>query len=122
MEAAIRRQTTWERPSWKFGTGPSARNGSFNPHQARLDDPFDFLGQDNCRTESSPQHQLSAEQRQAWKTFGLSPTRDISTVKERYKTLAKQHHPDANGGSKQAEEQLKEINQAYTVLKKQLAG
>jgi curved DNA-binding protein CbpA len=35
--------------------------------------------------------------------------------------LAKQHHPDATGGDKQAEERLKDINRAYSLLKHRLA-
>ena len=35
----------------------------------------------------------------------------------RYKELVKRHHPDTHGGDKEAEERLKEINQAYSTLK-----
>ena len=42
-------------------------------------------------------------------------TRD--EVKARYKTLVKRHHPDANGGNRDAEERLKVINRAYSVLR-----
>jgi curved DNA-binding protein CbpA len=38
-------------------------------------------------------------------------------VKARYHALVKQHHPDAHGGDKAAEEKLKIINQAYATLK-----
>ena len=38
-------------------------------------------------------------------------------LKARYKVLVKQHHPDAHGGDKDAEEKLKIINQAYATLK-----
>lgn len=38
-------------------------------------------------------------------------------LQARYYELAKKYHPDANGGSKAAEERLKDINQAYAVLK-----
>ena len=37
-------------------------------------------------------------------------------IKRRYKELVKKHHPDANGGDKQAEERFKAINQAYATL------
>jgi curved DNA-binding protein CbpA len=32
--------------------------------------------------------------------------------------LVKKHHPDANGGSRTAEEKLKSINQAFAILEK----
>src|SRR5947209_7026847 len=38
-------------------------------------------------------------------------------VKSRYKELVKIHHPDANGGARDAEEKLKEINAAYSTLR-----
>jgi len=38
-------------------------------------------------------------------------------LKARYKMLVKEHHPDAHGGDKAAEEKLKIINQAYATLK-----
>ncbi|WP_404325924.1 J domain-containing protein [Aerophototrophica crusticola] len=54
--------------------------------------------------------------------LGLDPGSDFATVKRRYRELAKKHHPDANGGSKQAEERLKTINQAYNTLKASLGA
>src|SRR5262249_1626871 len=38
-------------------------------------------------------------------------------IKAAYRKLARQHHPDANPGDKQAEEKFKEIAEAYEVLK-----
>ena len=38
-------------------------------------------------------------------------------LKARYIALVKEHHPDAHGGDKVAEEKLKIINQAYATLK-----
>ena len=49
-------------------------------------------------------------------TMDLKPPLTIAVLKTRYKILVKQHHPDANGGDKQAEERLKNINQAYDLL------
>ena len=43
-------------------------------------------------------------------------------VKTRYKQLAKQHHPDANNGDRDAEERLKTINQAYAALRGRLGA
>ncbi|HVO13870.1 MAG TPA: DnaJ domain-containing protein [Alphaproteobacteria bacterium] len=47
----------------------------------------------------------------------LKPGVTWDEVKARYKGLAKQLHPDANGGDKLAEERLKLVNQAYGTLK-----
>ncbi len=37
-------------------------------------------------------------------------------IKKAYKRLAKLHHPDANGGSKQAELKFKQVTEAYQTL------
>ncbi len=44
----------------------------------------------------------------------------MDVVKSRYKELAKRHHPDANGGSRDAEERLKNINIAYARVRSKL--
>jgi hypothetical protein len=114
MEDAIRRSTTWERPSWKFGisnkTGPSEWQKAF-------DDPLGILGEGN-NDKKEEQCPYNADERKALAIFGLSSCTDTREVKKRYKVLAKAHHPDANGGSIKAEEQLKTINWAYAILKK----
>jgi curved DNA-binding protein CbpA len=46
----------------------------------------------------------------------------MEVVKTRYKELAKRHHPDANGGSRDAEERLKTINLAYAALRGRLTA
>ena len=38
-------------------------------------------------------------------------------IKQAYRRLAMQHHPDKNGGSKEAEEKFKELSEAYDVLR-----
>lgn len=37
-------------------------------------------------------------------------------IKKAYRKLALEHHPDRHGGSKEAEERFKEINEAYNIL------
>ena len=36
LEREIRRATTWERPSWKFGTGPSAKIANSEPFEDKF--------------------------------------------------------------------------------------
>jgi curved DNA-binding protein CbpA len=113
LEAEIRRATTWERPSWKFATGqPSAHS---------FEDPlglFDFENRDASRAQRS----LSPEEQRAWKILQLSPVQDIDIVKKQYKQLVKQNHPDKNGGDAAAEERLKDINLAYSLIRKTLTS
>jgi arginyl-tRNA synthetase len=49
------------------------------------------------------------------------PTDSLS-LKARYKELAKRYHPDSNGGDRSAEDRLKDINRAYSLLRHKLAG
>ncbi len=116
MEDAIRKSTTWERPSWKFGT--SSGGGSWQRH---FDDPMGLFGDEHAAKDAQTTH-YSSEERKALVIFGLSSCTDPQEVKKRYKELAKAYHPDANGGSVDAEERLKTINWAYAVLKKTLSN
>ncbi|MEC8202861.1 MAG: J domain-containing protein, partial [Pseudomonadota bacterium] len=54
----------------------------------------------------------------AFRILGLDPSASLSELKARYKELVKTHHPDRNGGDKVAEERLKDINDAYSTLRK----
>ena len=49
-------------------------------------------------------------------TLGVAPDSDDKTIKQAYRKLARQHHPDVKPGDKQAEERFKEINEAYQAL------
>jgi curved DNA-binding protein CbpA len=59
---------------------------------------------------------------QALDVFELDPPFTLVSLKARYKALVKEHHPDAHGGDKAAEEKLKIINQAYATLKASYFG
>jgi len=48
--------------------------------------------------------------------LGVQEKANQSEIKKKYRELAKQYHPDANAGNKQAEEKFKEISEAYDML------
>lgn len=50
-------------------------------------------------------------------TLGVAKTASDDEIKQAYRKLAMQFHPDRNGGSKEAEEKFKEITEAYDVLR-----
>ena len=112
LEAEIRRATTWERPSWKFATGKPSENS--------FEDPLGLFDFEN-RTVDLAARQIPPEERRAWRILQLSPITDINIVKKQYKRLVKQNHPDKNGGDAAAEERLKDINLAYSLIRKSLS-
>ena len=118
MEDAIRKSTTWERPSWKFGTSTKTNATGW---QRAFFDPMGFFEDANASSQENQKDPYSPEERKALVVFGLSSCTGPQEVKKRYKELAKAHHPDANGGSLDAEEKLKTINWAYVILKKTLS-
>ena len=44
----------------------------------------------------------------------------MEELKKQYKKLAKKYHPDLNPEDAKAEENLKNINEAYQIIKKKL--
>jgi len=66
--------------------------------------------------EVPPEEEPTAEET-ALAVLDLTPPATLAEIKQRYKALVKRLHPDANGGDTAAEERLKLVNQAYSMLK-----
>jgi len=54
--------------------------------------------------------------RDYYEILGVNRNAKGDEIKKAYRKLALKYHPDRNKGNKQAEEQFKEINEAYAVL------
>ena len=52
-----------------------------------------------------------------YEIMGVGRNASLSEIKKAYRKLARKHHPDLNPGDKNAEQQFKEISEAYEVLK-----
>jgi hypothetical protein len=110
IEAHVRRDVVWERPTWPLGRWTTDRRifgEEFIPEDI---DPF---GARRAPEETRPKSKTDL----ALAELALAPGATSAEIKQRYKALAKQLHPDANGGDKAAEERLKAINLAYSTLK-----
>ena len=119
IEAQIRADTHWQRPSWPLG-----RIGGGQIDEEALSDPLGVLSAGRVNGGRRPRDDRGREERadaparlrDPLQALGLAWPVSLAEVKTRYKHLAKSHHPDATGGDRAAEERLKTINLAYSIL------
>jgi len=117
IEQQLRNDTAWQRPTWPLGR----LGGTIDAEMLR--DPLHTLnaGFGNRPRQPEPSA-IPADLREPLGTLGLPWPVTMDVLKSRYKELAKQHHPDANGGDRAAEERLKTINLAYATLRGRLTA
>ena len=116
IEAYNRSDTVGWRPSWPMGermvhmqAAWSRFTNSFAPDPASPENR-------NSSTHFNV-HRTDIAQAKALDLFGIQSPFTLARLKTRYKELVKRYHPDANGGDKESEEHLKQVNEAYGVLK-----
>ncbi len=107
-----------DRPTWQY-TSPKAEENLFENAQRF------YFGEDDYAQNQNEQENRKREfhgdrntpEYEAMAIMGLAPPVDIDEIKKQYKKLAKKYHPDLNKNDPKAEELLKKINMAYTILK-----
>ena len=115
---------TGHRPTWKMGVNAKAANGAAwsdtDPQQAARARAEARAGRDRARPSSSGARapKLKQLEARAFDTLGLPHQARDGEIKTRYKELVKRLHPDANGGDRSLEDRLREIINAYSLLKK----
>jgi hypothetical protein len=123
-EAVARYQkdaVTGHRPTWKMGVGKRAADMQAGYEGAQ--DPFvmfrEFGGQwrPNFERKTPEGRSIRNAERKALTVLGLEMDATATDIKAKFKILVKRHHPDANGGDRACEDQLREIIQAYNYLK-----
>ncbi len=126
LEKFLKESITGHRPTWKM-------SGKDDPSEAaqrkladddeqvqKATDPHGFFAwrakqaREDARTKKRT---LKPLERKALQTLHLKAEATKEEIKTRYKSLVKEHHPDANGGDRRSEEKLREILQAYNYLK-----
>lgn len=115
IEAIRKQDSVWHRPSWPLGGAPAGAAFAAAAAGGFADPLGAFEGENKSQTR--PAGPPSARD-EALAKLDLDRNASPAERKARYKVLVKQHHPDANGGCKAAEERLKTINEAYTYLLK----
>ncbi|MBO3762416.1 DnaJ domain-containing protein [Ciceribacter sp. L1K23] len=117
---------TGHRPTWTIGVNKSAKSSPLHStlrsgsaaSNARVKDPFGFVGQGRGTSPRFPQaRKLKTLEAKAFDTLGLAGSATATEIKSRYKELVKKHHPDANGGDRGSEERFRAVIQAYQLLK-----
>ena len=115
---------TGHRPTWKMGSlgGQRGPAGSRRADGWAAEDPFGLFGEataggnGHARPTAEGRKILNA-QRRALDVLGLEANAKRTDIKARFKVLVKRHHPDANGGDRGSEDQLRDIISAYNYLK-----
>ena len=104
IENDIRFDTIWRRPTKSFGSGAKFYNFSIN-------------GEDMGSFEN-PNAKPGHSNKLLWSLskLDLDIKTDLNLIKKRYKELAKKHHPDIKGNSKNSIDKFREIVEAYNYL------
>ena len=82
LEIEIRKSTTWNRPSWKFGT----KNLNYDFEKA--------FRQFNAQKQPNKNNNVSKKLEDAFNLLELDINSTMDEIKRRYKNLAKKWHPD----------------------------
>ncbi len=116
VEDYINTASVWDRPTRRYdsmgATTEALKNKAWQTYNFTEEPPPRDRTQEkfNHPSRQTPEFEALA-------LMGLEPPVTLQDVKTRYKTLAKKYHPDMNGPDAEAEELLKKINMAYTILK-----
>jgi hypothetical protein len=108
----------WERPSRRFAT-----NGSDPPPSwSDFADPLEAISGrfGHIRRPEKPSR-FGKEERRALSVLGLGEDSDRHALRQCYSALVRRYHPDKNGGDRSHEGRLREVIEAYQLLRKSAA-
>ncbi|MFC6214843.1 J domain-containing protein [Fodinicurvata halophila] len=122
VEADRMKAYTWDRPTWRMGNGQTDLRDAEAAARAQAEELAGRRRRQKQRHQAgSSAHQSTAQPEsdrdRALQALGLSSPTTWATIRQRYRALVKSLHPDANGGDKVAENRMKAVNEAYSILK-----
>lgn len=127
IENHVAQNIVGDRPTWRASeAGINAENIKQKIYKTfrekdNVFQNFTFTGE-NLSDKGNPEREFDINAMpntaiEALKVMDLYPPVAWEDIRSSYKKLAKQHHPDKNKGCQKAEEKLKQINLAYSILK-----
>ena len=131
LDAQVRADRTWERPTWTLKDGPK-KPGPTGPHSDGkawsrwgFSDPMDVLGESATQNPGAGQERrkrfrrMTRDEERAMDTLGLGhEVESRAEVRNRYRELVKDLHPDMNGGARGDEARLGRVIRAWDILKR----
>ncbi|PZQ44319.1 MAG: molecular chaperone DnaJ [Micavibrio aeruginosavorus] len=116
VEESILRSMYGDRPTWRYDVDGAAADAI----RRAAWQTYNFTDKEPPKEE--PRRKVTglnpnSPEYEALTLMDLEPPITLAGIKARYKELAKKYHPDLNQGDKKAEDLLKSINMAYTILK-----
>lgn len=127
IDTMVKTDACWGRPTWPLGNngGTTAKPQASTKRtdfRGKIYDPFEVY--EEATAHSAKEKQKKQEvfrahpEMEAYLILGFDYPAEEAEVKARYKKLAKDLHPDLNQNDPKAVERLKDVNQAYSRLKK----
>lgn len=119
IQKYLKDSLTGNRPTWTMGSNSSGAMPSEKPSgrpkraNGRTRGAFNLFADG----EPAPRRKARALEVKALETMNLAADAAAETIRLRYKALVKQYHPDSNGGDRGSEDRLREVIQAYKLLK-----
>ena len=129
IQKYLKDSLTGHRPTWTMGSNsssgpkaastmpsskPSGRPRRFNGGKPR--DAFNLFGEGEAAPKAPARKPRTLESK-ALETLGVPHDAKAEAIRIQYKALVKQYHPDVNGGDRGSEDRLREVIQAYKLLK-----
>jgi DnaJ-like protein len=106
----------WERPSRRFANGADPP-----PRWSDFTDPLDAIATRFGHVRDSKPPRFDKAERRALGVLGLAEDADRRALRQSYSHLVRRFHPDKNGGDRTHEGRLREVIEAYQLLRKSAA-
>jgi len=107
----------WARPSRRF-----AANGADPPPTwSDFSDPLDAISSRFRLNRDAKPSRFTRAQQRALTVLGLGEDAELHAIRQRYSMLVRRYHPDKNGGDRAHERRLREVIEAWQLLRKSAA-